>query len=663
MPQSTSEKHEKDLVRFLKVLGFKHVDGGQKFKIGDRQVDACGGHEKTLLIVECTTQKNLGAKIDSVRGSIGEKIHAFKQDEKYRGYDKHKVVLAVRDSAISDVNLKRAAENQPEIHIWDDELITYYTSLQKTIRKAAKYSLLAELDVKPEKEETISLPAFSIILGKKATYRMFVFVMEASELMQYAYVARRRAGGENYYQRMVKKARLSNIGKYIDKGMVFPNSIVVALSNNSWSFKELPTEVGTPGWQDFGCINLERSFSTCWIIDGQHRLYGHAYTTHPGKLVVTAFANIPEERQAEYFLDINKEAKKVDVNLLWDLLGSINPGSTEGIVSNAAKYLRGLKGGIFADNIKVPSLGSGNFSFNNICVNLEEAELGAEKIARRYKVRKNPFWNKDPEKFSTNLARGVNAFFLSLDSIVEDKKKDFLYSDGFVAVMIRIYKLLVVHLAKKPAKDEIAEFMAILGDYFNQYSEEDGFKLRKSLSSIGGKTDFRNDVVQLLQESYHDDFAVGLIKKTESLAEKINHLESDLNRLVDAVISHEIGEGWIRDTNIFKDGKLRKTVLARAKRDSIEPWEFIPFSYTINNLLLHPSIWNKHFETLFIENGMGKPEDIKVFARRIWDYRSNKLGHKRSKPIIYSREEEALYKSIYHMFRRIIDECSRKWSL
>jgi DGQHR domain-containing protein len=647
----------------LKILGFKHVNGGQKFKIGDRQVDACGGHEKTILIVECTTQKDLGSKMDSFRGSIGEKIRAFKQDEKYKGYDKFKVVLAVRDTTISETNLKRASENQPRIYIWDDDLISYYTSLQKTIRDAAKYSLLAELNVKPEREEIVDLPAFSISLGKKATYRMFVFAMEASQLMRYAYVARREAGGENYYQRMVKKNRLSNIGKYIDKGMVFPNSIVVALSDNSWSYKKLPIDIHAPNWQAFGKLTLERSFSTCWIIDGQHRLYAHGYTTVPGKLVVTAFANISEEKQAEYFLDINKEAKKVDVNLLWDLLGSINPGSTEGIVSNAAKLLRGFKGGVFEDNIKVPSLGSGIFSFNNICVNLEESEMGAEQIARRYKVRKNPFWNKDPDTFSTNLARGVNRFFLSLDSVIEDSKKEFLYSDGFVAVMIRIFKLLVVHLAKRPTKVDLAKFSEIIGEYLNQYSEEDGFKLRKSLSSIGGKTDFRNDVVRILQESYDTNFAVGLIDKSESLAEQINHLEIDLNRLIDAVYSHEFGEGWVTDPSIIKDGKLRKTILSRAKRANSEPWEFINFGYAVNYLLLNPSIWKIQFETLFIKNGMGNPEDTKIFARRVWDYRSNKLAHKRSKPVIYSREEEALIKSIYQMFRKVIDEAYQIWSL
>jgi len=360
--------------------------------------------------------------------------------------------------------------------------------------------------------------------------------------------------------------------------------------------------------------------------------------------------------QAQYFLDINREAKKVDVNLLWDLLGSISPGSSDGIVSNAAKIMRQMKGGFFEDNIKVPSLGSGKFSFNNICTNLESSELGAERIARRYKSSRNPFWHKDPEKFSSNLAKGVNQYFSQLDSQIDESKKDFLYSDGFIAVMIQIFKLLVVHLPSRPTKNELREFTEVIANYLNLLSEEEGSKLRKSLSSVGGKTDFRNDIVRLLQESYDDNFALGLINSGTSLAEKINHLEFDLNKLVDAVMRQEVGVDWIEDDSVFKDGALRKRIRQRARRDGLEPWEYIPFNYTVNNLVLHPRFWSSHFSELFTENGVGNPEDVKVFARRIWDYRSNKLGHRRSKPIIYSREEEALYRSIYRMFRRIIDD-------
>ena len=48
---------ENYIIGWMKKLGFKDVDGGTKFVINGIQVDACGGHEDNLIIVECLTPK------------------------------------------------------------------------------------------------------------------------------------------------------------------------------------------------------------------------------------------------------------------------------------------------------------------------------------------------------------------------------------------------------------------------------------------------------------------------------------------------------------------------------------------------------------------------------------------------------------------------------
>jgi len=73
----TGEKHVKDIIRFLNKLGFKDIDVGKNFLIGRRQVDACGCYEDTILIIECTTQKDINSKIDNFRGKISNKIKGF----------------------------------------------------------------------------------------------------------------------------------------------------------------------------------------------------------------------------------------------------------------------------------------------------------------------------------------------------------------------------------------------------------------------------------------------------------------------------------------------------------------------------------------------------------------------------------------------------------
>ena len=263
------------------------------------------------------------------------------------------------------------------IYIWDEQFISYHEKLENSIKENARYSLLSEIDVQPEKVASIEIPAFKSTVGKKSRYQLFSFVIDAKELMKISYVARRELGGELFYQRMVNEKRLKEIAKnYIDGSQkIFPNNIIVALADNSWSFEKANTDLDFPNWMEFGKLIFGRKYNSCWIIDGQHRLFSHAHTTNSGRLTVSAFANIDEENQAEYFLDINRNAKRVSPELLWDILGSTKPTTKDGIISNTVKELRETKDSFFESNIKIPSLGSGTFSFHDSTAKRDQKPL------------------------------------------------------------------------------------------------------------------------------------------------------------------------------------------------------------------------------------------------------------------------------------------------
>lgn len=654
MAKSTNpQRLEKNTRRFLKKLGFKHVDGGPAFVVGGRQVDACGGHEATLLIVECTTQKNLSAKIDSFRGGINDVIHGFRTHETYKIYERVKLVLAIEDQSVTEAVEKRARlSKHPEVYIWDDRYTSYYRSLQQSIGDYAKYSLLAELGIAPEQnKEAIVVPAFRTTVGIKRKYDLFSFFVDASDFMKVAYVARRESGGINYYQRMINRRRLTEIAKYIEKGNAFPNSIVVALDDGSWQFKGQTVPFETPNWLDMGILTIGNSYQSCWVIDGQHRLFSHAHTTVKGRILVSAFAKITENAQARYFLDINREAKPVSSNLLWDLLGTISPGTSEGILSNTAKVLRSSKNGYFEDNIKIPSLGKGNFSINNICVALESMEFGEQQIAGSGLTKiKNPFWNKDPAKTSANIARALEFYFRQLFGGLTDKTvRRRLETDGFVYVNIELYKALVSHLGKKPSNEDVQLFLVPVVEYLNTMSVEEANTIRRRLSSNAGKIDFREALVIVLHETYDKTFAPGLVRQEQSLADKIAMLELDMNAMVNDVLSERFGKDWI-DKYLPKE---KKSLKSKAELSEGEPWQFLNFLTTVNNLILNDTLWGACFKPIFQTAGF-KRNEIAPHASRLWDYRTNKIGHVRPKPVIYSREEENLVQSIYNMFRRLL---------
>ncbi len=647
-----SNEHEKETIRLLKNLGFSHINGGPEFKVGGRQVDACGGHENTLLVLECTTQKDITQKIDNFRGKSNEIISGFKTTEPFNKYENHKLILAVKGKEITELNRKHAEEKTPKIHLWDDAYVSYYMTLSSSINEHAKYSLLTELDVGPETKSVTTIPAFSTLVGKEGKYRLFIFYIRASELLKISYVARREAGGETFYQRMLKKARLRKIASYINKGKCFPNSIVLALDKDSWSFREHDLS-DAPDWVSFGFLTLGNSYDSCWVIDGQHRLFSHTQTSVNGTLVVSAFANISQEAQAEYFVDINREAKRVDANLLWDLLGSISPKSKDGVISNSVKRLRKMRGGFFYSNIRIPSLGKGRFSFNSLCVSLEKNELGEKEIGHKFKKRRSPFYSDDNDRFITNLSNGVNGYFVILDDGLHESVKKNLYTDGFVSVLIALYKLLIVHTRKRPTKAECEKMLEVIWGYLNTRSDDDLVNIRNSLSSEGGRTYFRNDLINLLQASYNPNFAAGLIDASKTLADKIQDLEFDLNRYVNGVLYKEVGEDWL-DAYI-RDGKQLKTLKAKSKRHDKPPWEFLNFLTTINAVVLNDTLWEDIFRTPFSDQGFRSKDEIRVLASKIWDYRSNKI-HPRSGPVVITRQEEELIEDIYKMFLNVVSE-------
>ncbi|MBA7493485.1 hypothetical protein ES702_04044 [subsurface metagenome] len=659
----TSNKHIKEILRFLKNMGFKDVNGGPNFNVGNKQVDACAGHESTLLIIECTTQKDINSKTNSFRGKIHDIIDGFKSEEKYKLYRYYKPILAVKYQRVTKTNLKHAMESKGrKIYIWDNNYISYYSNLQRTIKEYAIYNLLAEIEVEPETSEQITIPVFHTRVGPQGRYILFLFFIKARDLLKFSYVARRELGYESFYQRMVKKRRLKEISeKYIQqKKMIFPNSIVVALDDDCWYFESISkkfissTGVDLPKWLDIGKLTLKNNYRSCWIIDGQHRLYSYSHTTVPGLLVISAFAEIDPEMQANYFLDINREAKSVNPNLLWDLTGSLSPDSTKGIISKTVKALCRVKNGFFENNIKIPSMGSGNFSFNNLCVSIEKNYLAENELGRHYEKIKNPFRDNDLRKFERNLSNGINQYFTLFYEGLSEEKKNKLFSDGFVSVMIEIFKLLVIHLNKKPSEDDEKKFFSTIWEFIEHYNDEEVKKIIKLLTSEANKKDFRNDLIRILRENYDQEFAVGVVKKEPSLAEKIGDLEYKLNKFVNSVLEKKIGPGCIN--KYITDGTQRKECLKKSKLHNRPPWEFLNFLTTINTIILNNELWGRFFKEIFISKDyFSSKNELVVLANKLWGYRSNKTGHPKKIPIFYTRDQVRITQSAYNIFNSIIE--------
>ncbi len=311
----------------LKRSGFENVNGGAKFFLGDNQIDACGGDDDTLFVVECKTSGRTGARlrkeIRELRGQIPSIKAAARRHEVYRAYRNFVFIIAT-DFQIHRRDLKTAGRT---IRLWDRAFTTYYDQLVSKLGEYTKFSILGELGLKPEQSHDECVPCIKHTVRKM---NLFLFAGDPRTILRWAYVARREVGSEHYYQRFVEAGKLNGIAKYIkDEGGYFPNAAVLAF-NKKPRFRRINGIANRyPDWAkgrvEFGLLYFPAAYRSCLIIDGQHRMFGAARVSKPSIMMpMVALERATIEHQAQLFLDINSNQKQVPSDLLWDLEG--DPG-------------------------------------------------------------------------------------------------------------------------------------------------------------------------------------------------------------------------------------------------------------------------------------------------------------------------------------------------
>ena len=167
---------------------------------------------------------------------------------------------------------------------------------------------------------------------------VFQFLMDPRELLKIATVARRERPHEKFYQRTVEEKRLLEIAKFLAEGNVTPNNIVVGMEPEAWKDAKFSSYTFTGNTRAgklqkemkkntnptlVGTLTFPRKYRSCWVIDGQHRLYGIAKREKISRnterdivnkkinLPIIAFGNIQQDDMAKMFLDINAKQKKI----------------------------------------------------------------------------------------------------------------------------------------------------------------------------------------------------------------------------------------------------------------------------------------------------------------------------------------------------------------
>ena len=293
-----------------------------------------------------------------VNRSLRQDILASKERERITFENYKRIPEYSRCKALKYVFITKKidiAEEQRDLfrdsHLWyaDEHMFEYYIDLYEKIGEYAIYNFLADFGVYPSQNEQLSVFAMSTTMGGLKVYSFYV---HPKELLKFAYVARRRYLKEDFYQRMLDKSRINKISKFLDSGGIFPTNIILSIKEGEGdgNFKKIDCPIPMND-SEVGVLTFGPSYNACWIIDGQHRLYSFAKSKSNELVSCLAFNEIDISNERRFFLEINREQRPIQPDLIWDLEGLASPNSPRGIISNIVHTLNKDLEGPFIDKI------------------------------------------------------------------------------------------------------------------------------------------------------------------------------------------------------------------------------------------------------------------------------------------------------------------------
>jgi len=550
--QTRAEKFEKEVKDFLEKMKFSDVGGGRNFIINGKQVDVIAGHENTLLIIECTTKRTIRNKIEIFKDNIPILKKGFSEHKIYKKYQNHKFIFATNNREINEED-KKLAEKEPTIILWHRQFLDYYMELYEVIIEYAKYNLLGELGIKPLVRRPLIYPALKSNLGGYTVYNFFV---DPKELLKISYVARREIGKEEYYQRMVKKSRIKKISGFINDGGVFPNNIIICFENTPEyiELKDVEKVSGYewPKWLEFGILKFPNDYRSAWIIDGQHRLYSFSRTSRDSLISVSAFHALEKEKQAGFFIEINKEQKPVNSNLLWDLEGEMRPETERGIISNIVKELN--KREPFEGMIYIPLEGVGKktkLKLTAFCTVIEKRKLS--RITTENKIE-NPFYNTDYKKTVKNITEVLSEYFLKIREVFSDRiNKEFVFTNAGISVITTIFERIIERTKKKPTTKNIEKYISPLVEYLeDKISKEIKGFIQRCASEAG-------------RYSVFEEFALVIQRTDEKFAPEVKTPYSEEIKSFEKILRNMIVK-ILRKTPDWLKENIPSDVFSKAKR-------------------------------------------------------------------------------------------------
>jgi DNA sulfur modification protein DndB len=664
-------------------LGFKFMNLNRKFEVPydknnhklTQQIDVLAKDDESLLIIECksTKEKNKRGDFKKELEAYTSKIEGLKNSLKELFPNqklKFKFILATENYSISDLDLEKL-NNINGLH-FDDEIIDYYSSMQKQIGLATRYQLLGYLFHGQEVPEMNNkIPA---IKGKMGGHTYYSFSIEPEKLLKIGYVLHRNKANVNMmptYQRIIKRSRLNSIHKFIDveKGY-FPNAIIINIDSNGkeLDFDRANTQSET-SISTLGLLHLPKRYRSAFIIDGQHRLYGYANSEYKSKnsIPVVAFLNLDKSEQVKLFMQINENQKAVSKNLRNTLNSDLlwtSDSHTEKLTalrSRIAITLGENRNSALFDKISIGE--------DNKIITQQAFENALKKSNFLGKVSKSKieklgtFYNGDLDDCFNKLAKLLRLSFNYIKEIIPEiweKENNIITINKGIYGIIRVQSDIVDFLIENKVIqntnnsnnifNESKIYLDPIIEFFKSIDEETELSLRKAYGTNGDIKYWRT-LQQKIIDVHPDFIPEGLAEYNKKEAKEFNtkafeiirDLETHFKKDFKEKLEDKFGNKWFKigvPPQIAKKAiemAYDKNLKIENEEDEYEPWDCL-------TIIAYRSIAIKNWRDTF-EESYTRPNEIKKSggkdAKTEWMVKLEKLRNENVHQ--YSVTEDEFY--------------------
>lgn len=522
------------------------------------QIDCVAIDGEVAIAVECKTfqEAHKDPRFAEKLGKFGATRKSFSEavDEDFPQPKRRHVatIIFTWDFIVSPADKARAEEQQ--IVLLDEHDLEYYEDLVAHLGPASRYQFLADaLPLKQIRGLEIRVPALQTRVGG---FTYYTFSIQPEYLLKICFVSHRgrgRATDIDAYQRMISRARLKKISRYISEDGIFPTNIVLNLEKSKYARFDLGKKEGTAQGANVGWLTLSPTYKSAWIIDGQHRLF--AYSGNPraatSYLNVVAFQGLAGDMQAKLFVDINHEQKSVKRSLLDELWAELHWNADDeekrvrAIISKAIQGVNDDKQSALSGRILLSNKGK----TQHCCISLSSVLGALDKSGfylsrpRKNVVEHGPLWAGSNEAIMTRTIALLNGWFDPITtkaaewwSMGAGEGGGLAMNDG-VTICINVLRSVIEHLEKTHRLEtlddsELVEittpFADALGDYLASLTTQERAEFR-ALRGVQGQTAGTKMCQQAIKNMIADFDPAGL-------KEYIDRAKSDTNEKARTII-------------------------------------------------------------------------------------------------------------------------------